>query len=198
MKTGGIILAGGKGTRLGMQKAWAELGGCTLLQRAVFNLEFLGSEIIIVKAPGASLPPVTSCLNLKVTEDPVTGKGPLAGILAGLSASNYRQNLVVACDMPLLNRELLKYIITASSGFQAAIPRFGQQLEPLQAVYSKDCTPEIEKLMNGDRLKVDYLFPLVRTHFIEMSDIERFDPQHLSFMNINTLTDLDNASKFIC
>ena len=198
MKTGGIILAGGKGTRLGMQKAWAELGGCTLLQRAVFNLEFLGSEIIIVKAPGASLPPVISCLNLKVAEDPVTGKGPLAGILAGLSASNYRQNLVVACDMPLLYRELLTYIITASSGFQAAIPRFGQQLEPLQAVYSKDCTPEIEKLMNGDRLKVDYLFPLVRTHFIEMSDIERFDPQHLSFMNINTLTDLDNASKFIC
>jgi molybdopterin-guanine dinucleotide biosynthesis protein A len=197
LKTGGIILAGGKGTRLGMQKAWAELGGCTLLQRAVSNLEFLGSEIIIVKAPGAGLPPVSSCVNLKVTEDTVSGKGPLAGILAGLSASNYRQNLVVACDMPLLNRELLKYIITASSGFQAAILRFGQQLEPLQAVYSKDCIPEIEKLMAADRLKVDYLFPAVRTRFIEVADIERFDPQHLSYMNINTRADLENASKFL-
>ncbi len=181
-----------------MQKAWAELGGCTLLKLAVSNLEFLGSEIIIVRAPGASLPAVASSVNLKVTEDAVAGKGPLAGILAGLMASNYQQNLVVACDMPLLNQELLKYIIKAASGFQAAIPRFGQQLEPLQAVYSKDCIPEIEKLIAEDRLKVDYLFPVVRTRFIEMSDIERFDPQHLSYMNINTPADLDNASKFLC
>lgn len=198
LKTGGIILAGGKGTRLGMPKVWTELGGCTLLQRAVSNLEFLGSGIVIVKAPGAALPPVKSGVGLTFTEDAVSGKGPLAGILAGLKCSDYAQNLVVACDMPLLNRGLLEYIISSSAGFQAAIPRIGDKLEPLQAVYSQDCTGVIEKLLAGDRLKVDYLFPQVRTHFIEAAEIERLDPRHLSFFNINTPADLENASKLLC
>jgi len=193
LKTGCVILAGGKGRRLGREKAWVELGGSSLLQRAVSNLEFLNSEIVIVKAPEGELPPVSAGVNLKVVQDSVSGKGPLAGIFTGLVNSKYRYNLIVACDMPLLNRGLVKYMISIAKGYDAVVPRLGKYLEPLQAVYSKDCISEIEKLLAQDRLKVDGLFSGVRTRFVESAEIERFDAAHLSFMNINTPTDLKKA-----
>jgi molybdopterin-guanine dinucleotide biosynthesis protein A len=193
MKTGCIILAGGKGRRLGREKAWVDLGGSSLLQRAVSNLEFLNSEIVIVKAPEGKLPPVLAGVNLKVVQDSVGGKGPLAGILTGLVNSKYRYNLVIACDMPLLNRGLVKYIASIAEEYDTVVPRVGPHLEPLQAVYSKDCILEIEKLLAQDRLKADGLFGRVRTHFVESAEIERFDPAHLSFMNINTPADLKKA-----
>lgn len=190
MKTGGIILAGGKGRRLGREKAWVELGGSSLIQRAVSNLEFLNSEIVIVKAPEGELPPISARVNLKVVQDSVGGKGPLAGIFTGLVNSKYRYNLVTACDMPLLNKDLAKYLASIVEDYDAVVPRLGPHVEPLQALYSKDCIGEIEKLLEQDRLKVDGIFSRVRTRFVESAEIERFDPLHLSFMNVNTLADL--------
>ncbi len=193
MKTGCVILAGGKGRCLGREKAWVELGGKSLLQHAVSNLEFLNSEIVIVKAPEGELPPVSAGVNLKVVQDSVGGKGPLSGILSGLVNSNYSYNLIVACDMPLLNKDLVKYMISSVKDYYAVVPRLGKHLEPLQAVYSKDCISEIEKLLAQDRLKVEGLFSGVRTRFVESAEIERFDAAHLSFININTPTDLKKA-----
>jgi len=163
----------------------------------VSNLRFLNSEIVIVKAPGAEIPPVSASVNLKVVQDSVTGKGPLVGILAGLVSSRYRFNLIVACDMPLLNRELVKYLISIAEDYDAVVPRLGPYMEPLQAVYSKDCILEIQKILAYDSLKVDSLFSRVRTRFVESVDIERFDPSHLSFMNINTLADVKNAERLL-
>jgi molybdopterin-guanine dinucleotide biosynthesis protein A len=74
LKIGCIVLAGGKGKRLGTEKSWVELGGQTLLQRAVANLEFLGSDIAIVRAPGTELPPVITSTSLKVVQDSVNDK----------------------------------------------------------------------------------------------------------------------------
>lgn len=193
MKTGCIILAGGKGRRLGREKAWVELGGMSLLQRAASNLEFLNSEIVIVKATGQKLPHLSARVNLKVVQDSVDGKGPLAGILSGLVNSKYCHNLVLACDMPLVNKDLVKYMASVAAGYDAVVPRLGRNLEPLQAVYSKDCILEIEKLLTQDILKIDILFSKVNTRFVESTEIERFDAAHLSFMNINTPDDLKNA-----
>jgi len=197
LKTGCVILAGGKGRRLGREKAWVELDGKSLLQHAVSNLEFLNSEIVIVKAPEGELPPVSAGVNLKVVQDSVGGKGPLAGILWGLVNSKYRYNLIVACDMPLLNKDLVKYMISSVEDYDAVVPRLGKYREPLQTVYSKDCISEIEKQLKQDRLKVDGLFSEVRTRFVESSEIERFDAAHLSFMNINTLADLKRAEGLV-
>ena len=193
MKIGSIILAGGKGERLGTQKSWAELGRVTLLQRAISNLEFLDSEIIVVKAPGAELPPVVTGISFKVVSDSVGGRGPLEGILTGLSHSRYSYNLVTACDMPLLNKDFVKYLSSVAGGFDAVVPRVGPHLEPLHAVYSKRCIMEIEKLLAQDKLKVDALFDRVRTRFIEPVEIDRFDETHMCFMNINTRADLVKA-----
>jgi len=193
LKTGCIILAGGKGRRLGREKAWVELRGISLLQRAASNLEFLNSEIVIVKAPGQKLPHLSAGVNLKVVQDSVEGKGPLAGILSGLVNSRYPHNLVLACDMPLVNKDLMKYMVSVTQGYDAVVPRLGPHLEPLQAIYSKNCISEIEKLLAQDTLKIDILFSKVNTRYVESKEIERFDAAHLSFMNINTPSDLKKA-----
>jgi molybdopterin-guanine dinucleotide biosynthesis protein A len=125
LKTGCVILAGGKGRRLGREKAWVELGGKSLLQHAVSNLEFLDSEIVIVKAPDGELPLVSAGVNLKVVQDSVGGKGPLGGILSGLVNSKYRYNLIVACDMPLLNKDLVKYMISSVKDYDAVVRVWG-------------------------------------------------------------------------
>ena len=147
----------------------------------------------MLRLPKGSYPPVKARVNLKVVRDPVGGKGPLTGIFTGLMNSKYCCNLVIACDMPLLNRGLVKYIASIAEEYDTVVPRVGPHLEPLQAVYSKDCILEIEKLLAQDRLKADGLFGRVRTRFVESAEIERFDPAHLSFMNINTPADLKKA-----
>ncbi len=198
MKAGGIILAGGKGSRLGREKCGLEIAGITLLQRVVDSLEPIAGEIlIVVKAAGGQPPSLASRAGLRVVEDKVSGKGPLAGIAAGLAGSTYKLNLVVACDQPLLNRGLLEYLVSAADGYEAVIPRIGDKLEPLQGVYSRDCIDAIENLLSEDKRKIDNLFSLVRTRFIEAEEIERFDPQHLSFFNINTQADLEKAEKLL-
>ena len=128
-----------------------------------------------------------------MVRDTVSGKGPLAGILAGLINSEYRYNLVMACDMPLVNPDLVKYMAALSPGYDIVAPRVGQHVEPLLSVYSRDCIQEIEKLLALDMLKVDNLFGKVRTRFIEPAEIDAFDPGHLSFLNINTPADLEKA-----
>ncbi len=197
LKTGCIILAGGKGKRFGRDKTWVELRGKSLLQRAVSNVEFLGSEIIIVKAPEAELPPVSAGVNIKVAQDPISGKGPLVGMLAGLENSQYHFNLVVACDMPLINQGLINYMAEMATGYDIVVPRKGQYFESLRAIYSRDCIPEIKQVLSRNILKVDELFKKMRTRFITAEEIERFDPDYLSFLNINTPDDFKKAEELI-
>ena len=196
-KIGCIILAGGKGSRLGREKAWVELEGKSLLQIAVSNVEFLDSEIIIVKAPNRELPPISSEINIRIVHDSFAGKGPLAGIFTGLTSSRFQYNFVLACDMPLLNKELVTYMSSVAKPYDAVVPRPGDHLEPLQAIYSKGCIPEIEKLLSLDEKSVLEVFKRVHTRFVELSEIKRFDLSDTSFVNINTLADLTKVTRYL-
>jgi len=119
----------------------------------------------------------------------------LVGIYTGLTASDSFYNLVVACDMPFLNRGLLQYMIQIADSFDVVVPRLGNMVEPLHAVYSKNCLAPAESLLKQGNLSVYQLFPLVKVRYVEAEEIDRFDPQHLSFFNINTEADLETARK---
>ena len=192
-----IVLAGGRGLRLGRYKALVELDGESLVQRVVSKLSFLNSDIIIVLAKGQQLPQITGCQKLKIVTDAYPGSGPLIGIYTGLLNSESAYNLVVACDMPLLNQHLLGYMLKVSAGFDVTIPRVGDFVEPLHAVYSKSCLEVIQKLLGEDSLKIDRLLGMVRVRYIEVEEIDSFDPQHLSLFNINTEDDLKIAGELV-
>jgi molybdopterin-guanine dinucleotide biosynthesis protein A len=195
LNIGSILLAGGKGSRLGRDKAWIELDGKTLLQRAVSNLSFLGSEIIIVTATGRVLPPVVAPVSLKVVNDITAGQGPLVGIYTGLLNSAFQYNLVAACDMPFVNRGLVDYMGSMVQGFDVVIPCIGKLKEPLHAIYSRECLDAIEKLLAQGSLKIDSFLERLKVCYVGEADIERFDPAHLSFFNINNSADLKRAEE---
>jgi len=188
-----IVLAGGKGLRLGHNKALQTIGDKSLLQWVVSSLSFLDSDIIIVTSEKRFPLGLIHYPKLRLVTDAYPGKGPLAGIYTGLLASGSFYNLVVACDMPFLNQALLKFIVEISSGFDAVVPRLGGGLEPLHAVYSRGCLPTMEQLLKQGTLSVNQLFGLVRVRYVEAEEIDRFDPEHLSFFNVNDEAHLERA-----
>ncbi len=183
--------------RLGRYKASVTVNGEGLLQRVASPLSFLSSDIIVVIAQGQQPPRIAGYPGLRIATDVYAAKGPLAGIYTGLEASNSAYNLVVACDMPFLNRDLLGYMLEISAGFDTVVPKLGDMVEPLHAVYSKSCLPAIKRMLDGGRCNVGGLLAQVRVRYVEASEIDRFDPEHLSFFNINTAADLKKASQLI-
>jgi len=190
-----IVLAGGRGLRLGRNKALETINRTSLLEHVISQLSFLNSSIIIVVAENQSFPGLTAYPGLKLVTDAYSGKGPMVGMYTGLTSSDSFFNLVVACDMPFLNRDLLQYMINVADSYDAVVPRLGNMIEPLHAVYSKDCLAPAENLIKEGYMSVHQLLPLVKVRYIEADEIDRFDPRHLSFFNINTRADLETARK---
>jgi molybdopterin-guanine dinucleotide biosynthesis protein A len=188
-----IVLAGGQGLRLGRDKIQETVGADSLLQRVLFQLIPFNCDIIIVTADKNSLPQFNGYQRYRIVTDIYPGKGALGGIYTGLAESSSDYNLVVACDMPFLNQALLRYMMGLAAGFDLVVPRLGELVEPLHAVYARDCMVHVEGLLKRGVLEVRALFELVRVRYVEASEIDRFDPQHLSFFNINTEADLDRA-----
>jgi molybdenum cofactor guanylyltransferase len=190
-----IVLAGGKSARLGRNKVAETIGSKSLLERVVSCLSAFNSDIIVVTARESSLPQLTNYPGLRIIEDIYPGKGTIGGIYTGLTASETFYNLVVACDMPFIKLDLMRYMIDQAEGYDVVIPKTNNQiLEPLHAIYSRNCLSPLEFLIKQGRLSVLELYPMVRVKYIDESEITKFDPEHISFFNINTESDL-NAGK---
>jgi molybdopterin-guanine dinucleotide biosynthesis protein A len=189
-----VILAGGKSSRLGRSKALQVVGDKSLIQWVIDRLATFTSEIIIVTAYGE---PVRHSSNMatKVVADVYPGKGPLVGLYSGLVASSGSHAIVVGCDTPFLSTRQLGYMIHIRSTFDAVIPRMNNKLEPLCAVYSRSCLSSVRQLLDRNELSVISLFGMIKVRYVEEEEINRFDPDHLSFFNINSQDDLEKAKK---
>jgi len=190
-----IILAGGRSSRLGREKLAEVIAGESLIERAISRLSPLSQEILIVisqKQARSSLPSYTYP-EAKTVVDLYPETGSLIGIYTGLVHSSNFLNLVVACDMPFLNLELLRYMVEIAPGFDVVIPRIGSQKEPLHAVYSKNCIKSMEELIKQGNLKITGFFDSVKVRYVGEEELDGFDPEHLSFFNINTESDLERA-----
>ncbi len=189
------ILAGGRSSRLGREKLAEVIAGKSLIERAISRLSSLSQEILIVisqKQARSSLPSYTYP-EAKTVVDLYPETGSLIGIYTGLVHSSNFLNLVVACDMPFLNLELLRYMVKMAPGFDVVIPRIGDQMEPLHAVYSKNCMKPMEDLIKQGNLKIRDFFDSVKVRYVGEEELDRFDPERLSFFNINTEADLKRA-----
>jgi len=193
LRISGIVLAGGKSVRLGHDKITEKVGGISLIEKVVASLEPLSEEVIIVTAKARTFSQLAGHSKVKITADIFPGRGSLGGIYTGLVRSDSFYNIVVAADMPFLNAPLLRYMIEASDGFDLVLPRVGEWFEPLHAVYSRNCVKAIETLFDQGKRVIVELFNYVKVKYIEEKEIDRFDPGHLSFFNINTKEDLERA-----
>ena len=187
-----IILAGGKSSRLGRNKALQVIGGKSLIRWVVDRLVTLSTEIIIATARGEAIP-CSSTATITTVADIYPDKGPLGGIYSGLIASSGPRAIVVSCDTPFLSTGLLEYMTRLSPTFDVVVPRIKDEVEPLCAVYSKNCVAPIRGLLQQNELRIIELFPMVKVRYVEEDEIDNFDPEHLSFFNINTQADLERA-----
>ncbi len=187
----GIILAGGRSTRMGFNKAFIEIGGTPLIERIVNLFRELFPEVIIVANDVEGY----NNLGVRVLPDVKKGRGSMIGIYSGLIHSAHPRSLVVACDMPFLNRNLLTYMRDEIGEYDVLVPFVEGRYEPLHAVYSKTCIKHMERLINSDKLKIIDLYKEVNVKTIGEETIKRFDPDLLFKTNINTSADLKILQK---
>lgn len=194
MEATGIILAGGKSSRLGRSKATELIGGVPLIERVINRLKPITNRLIMVTARDSdSLPIVTS---VEVITDIYPGKGPLGGIYSGLCASRTVVNIVVGCDMPFLNTSLLEHMAKLLSSYDAIVPRWpGGKIEPLHAVYSISCITNMKKHLENNQLSISACLKEMHVLHLNKRGFSKFDPDLLSFFNINTDADVELANR---
>jgi molybdenum cofactor guanylyltransferase len=191
---GYIILAGGKSKRLGRNKINEVIGGITLLNRVINVLSAFNGEIILVTAKDSSIPDIFTYAKISKVQDLYPGKGMIGGIITGLSASKNFYNLVVAADMPFLNPALIRYMISNAKGNDLVAYKNQNDLEPLHAIYTKNCLPILEEIMLEDR-RIFELLGQVKVRYLSPAEINKYDPKKISFFNVNTESDLRIANE---
>ncbi len=184
-KISGVILSGGHSNRMKADKAFLIIDGVPIIEIIISTLRSIFKEIIII----SNLPDKYLYLNAKVFEDLISEKGPLGGIYTALKVSNNFYNFIVACDMPFINEYLIDYMIKNIHNYDIVILEQNGKLEPLFAIYSKNCLPYIEKELSEGSLKVTNFFKNMDVKIIKEREIPKFDSTGLSLTNINTPED---------
>jgi molybdenum cofactor guanylyltransferase len=186
-----VILAGGKSSRMGRPKALLVFDHEPLIVHLVRALNRIFAEVVVVAAPGQELPELPAT----IVRDEVPYQGPVGGIYYGLKAVTGKFGFVTSCDVAFLNAPLISFLTSQSSNHDVVVPYWQERLQPLHAVYRTSVLPLLEDQLTHGELRPVYLFDKVRTCKIGEDQIRRFDPQGLSFLNINTPGDYDEALK---
>ena len=194
----GIVLTGGRSSRMGQDKASLVLGGSTLLDRTVAALNAVADDIVIVRAPGQPLPLVRSTGSLTVVADPVEGIGPLAGIATGLAASSADVALVVGVDHPFLRPPLLRLLIErVRAGAPWAIPELDGHLQPVCSALSRSALEAIRAQLDAGERSPITAARSVGAVVVSESEWRTADPEGLSFVDVDTPEDFDAARQRI-
>jgi len=186
-----FVLAGGKSSRMGQDKAFLELGGQTLLDRALNLGRSVASEVVIVGE-------VTKFMSVgRAFEDVYPGHGPLGGIHAALRSSSTALNLVLAVDLPFVERDFLAYLVAEASrsGAMVTVPQTRDGRQVLCAVYHRDFAEVAEKALRAGRNKIDSLFSQMETRTISQEELARMGFAENMFRNLNTPEEFARAEK---
>jgi molybdenum cofactor guanylyltransferase len=185
-----IVLAGGQSRRMGRDKALIEFQGKPIIAHVIDTLRELSDDVGIV----ANRSDTYSPFGARVVPDYDPPCGPLGGIAAGLQAAQHDRVVVVACDMPFLNPNLLRYLMVLSGDYEAVVPQTGDEFEPLHAVYRRACyRPIVQRLASGQRRVISF-FADVRLRVVSEVEWRTIDPDGRSLMNLNTPDDLRAVS----
>ena len=189
---GGIVLCGGKSTRMGSSKALLPFGSETMLQRVVRLLAEVVEPIVVVAAAAQDLPPLPS--DVIVTRDEREARGPLEGLRAGLKAlrPSIDSAYVTSCDVPLLVPDFVRQMIELARDHDIAVMEIDGFTHPLSAVYRRATLPFVEDLLARDRLRPAFLFEAVNTRRVRPEEMTA-DPELRTLRNLNTRDDYERA-----
>jgi molybdopterin-guanine dinucleotide biosynthesis protein A len=197
----GIVLAGGRSSRMGSPKAALEWHGSTLLRRVTGIVgRAVDGPVVVVRAPGQELPPLTP--DIEVVEDAREGRGPLQGLAAGLGAleGRARAAYVSSTDAPLVHPAFVRAVSAAlDDSVDVALPMVHGYPQPLAAAYRVTLRALVDELLAADRLRPAFLFDRCRVRRLEeqalLADrrLAASDPELLSVLNVNEPADIEAA-----
>jgi molybdopterin-guanine dinucleotide biosynthesis protein A len=201
-RTAGIVLAGGRSTRMGRPKASLEWHGSTLLHRvAGIVARAVDGPVVVVRAPGQELPSLPP--GVRVVEDAREGRGPLQGLAAGLSAVAEDAELayVSSTDLPLLHPAFVAAVLAGADreDVDVALPVAQGFKQPLAAAYRTSLLADVDELIMSDRMRPAFLFERCQVRELDESDllrdarVARADPDLLSLRNLNNPADYEEA-----
>ncbi len=184
-----FVLAGGRSSRMGRDKAFLELEGRTLLERTLEVLRWLTDDVRIVGPKGKFASYGT------VIEDKYRDRGPLAGIHAALAATQRELNLIVSVDTPFLDPEFLRFLVEKSREAQTlvSLARVGERLQTLCAVYRRGFAPYAEQALERGDNKIENAIGSLTISLISEDDLRKFAFDPTMFQNLNTPDDLERA-----
>jgi molybdenum cofactor guanylyltransferase len=192
MSEAGIVLCGGKSTRMGSSKALLPFGSETMLQRVVRLLGEVVTQIVVVAAVDQELPPLPR--DVIVTRDEREARGPLEGLRAGLKAlpPGVDTAYVTSCDVPLLVPGFVRHMLDLSQGHDVAVMEIDGFTHPLSAVYRRSTLAVVEDLLANDQLRPAFLFDAVNTRRVRPAEMSA-DPELRTLRNLNTRDDYERA-----
>ncbi|MFQ5733813.1 MAG: molybdenum cofactor guanylyltransferase [Planctomycetaceae bacterium] len=192
---GGIVLCGGRSSRMGRPKHLLPFGNRTMLQVVVDTLRSVVEPVVVVHAadqPICPLPP-----DVLTAQDEQDDFGPLAGIAAGLTAlaAHCRAAYVTSCDVPLLKPEVVEFLIAAAAERDAAVVRDGKYVHVLAGVYAAALLPRVCRLLEERRLRPLFLLDECDARYVDVAELRSVDPELSSFRNVNTPEDYADVSR---
>jgi molybdenum cofactor guanylyltransferase len=184
-----FVLAGGRSTRMGRDKAFLQLGGSTLLEHALELASAAGTARIVGQAGKFGVFGA-------VIEDVYPDCGPLGGIHAALAQTSTDLNLMLAVDLPFVRLEFLSFLLAQArkTAALAVVPRAGGGLQPLCAVYRRSFGEVAERSLRAGRNKIEALFREVETQIVEPQELKQNNFSEEMFRNLNTPEDWEEAA----
>lgn len=183
-----VILAGGRSSRMGFDKQFLKINGMSILDKIVKILKQEFEEIIVVSNKSEYY----TSRDYMVIEDEIINCGPLGGIHAGLKQSSSKYTYFIACDMPNINLEYIRYmkkIIQKSKSDSCVTKNKNERVEPLNAFYSKDIINIIESQISNNDRAIYKLFDIIKTVYIDFETAKKYKYEDI-FFNLNTPEDL--------
>ena len=191
----GVLLAGGKSRRMGLDKRFLKLGGETLLQRALSVYERLFTEILVVVAEPV---PEMADIGHQIVTDLIPNCATLGGLYTGLSVARNPRVFAAACDMPFLNPAVIGHLLNSCDA-DVVMPQLATGLQPMHAVYSKACLPYFERMMAMNNLSIQAVLGQneLKIRVVPEEMLKTFDAGLLSFLNLNTPEDVELARTLV-
>lgn len=198
---GAVILAGGAGNRIGGDKPLIDFKGKKLIHYVIEAASSVSDEIIVVVDEDEEKKFKTIVPeDVEVIVDQISGGGPLIGLYSGLRQIRSEYAVALPCDSPFLNLEVLRFLLCKARGVDAVIPQWPNgYIEPLHSIYKVSAALKCseEALGEGKSRIHDMIDRLEKTIFVSIESIRKFDPELLTFFNINSLEDLEKAETII-
>jgi molybdopterin-guanine dinucleotide biosynthesis protein A len=182
-RVAGVILAGGQNSRMGgRDKAFLRVNGETVFSRTLDLMRRCFPQVLVV----SNSPDKYAGYAVDVTADELPGLGPLGGLHAALGRIDHPYAFVVACDMPFLRVEPIRFLVSLLDSQEAVVPRWGGDVEPLHAVYARALRSRIATAIAGGARAIREVLPLLRVEYVPESVMERVSGAEESFRNVNT------------